>query len=278
MNITRTIAVTATAFWVAAGTASAQTTKTETQTSNDGTTTSTTTIEEAPSTEGTSTDTTTADPVVVPVQVIPGDVSTPPPVVNNTVIIPPDETPMTSEPQEYLPASRLGIGLMAGGGVQDFVGSTISDMTGTAGFWDVRAIFGTRSVVGLEAAYVGSAQSIDALGLDSDATLVSNGLEGDIRIHAPLAYQGTLMEPYAFGGVGWQRYDIVNTAVATASLSDNDDVVTFPVGAGFAAGYRGFLADVRFTYRWVEDANLLEPSGGGSLTNWNLGAHLGYEF
>jgi hypothetical protein len=87
-----------------------------------------------------------------------------------------------------------------------------------------------------------------------------------------------LLEPYVFGGVGWQRYSITSTPVATASLNNNDDVMTVPMGTGFAAGYRGFLADLRFTYRLVERANLLAPSGGGSLNNWNLGAHLGYEF
>jgi hypothetical protein len=267
MKITRTIAVTATAVWVAAATANAQTTNTtETQTNSDGTTSSTTTVDEAPTT--------------APIQPVPGDLTPPPPapVVNNTVIVPIDEPPVMNQRGAYVPPSRIGFSLMAGGGVQDFTGSTIRDMTGTAGFWDVRAGVGTRSVVGLEAAYVGAAQSITALGLESDAKLLANGVEGDVRVHAPLAYQGTLLEPYAFGGVGWQRYSIVSTPIATASLTNNDDVVTVPMGAGFAAGYRGLLADLRFTYRMVERSNLLAPSGGGSLSNWNLGAHLGYEF
>lgn len=289
MNITRTMAVTATAFWVVAGTANAQTTTTtETQTNKEGMTSSTTTIEETPSTDGTAPADTTSDkrsgtaqePAPPPIEPLPAELSPPPPVVNNTVIVPIDETPptMTSEQVGYRPPSRIGVGLMAGGGVQDFTGSRIRDMTGTAGFWDVRASVGTRSVVGLEAAYVGAAQNINALGLDNGAKLMANGLEGDIRVHAPLAYQSTLLEPYVFGGLGWQRYSITNTPVDTGSLTDNDDVVTVPMGAGFAAGYRGFLADVRFTYRLVERSDLLAPSGGGTLNNWNFGGHLGYEF
>jgi len=289
MNITRTMAVTATAFWVVAGTASAQTSTTTetTQTNSDGMT-SKTTVEETPSTGATTPPDTTSDnpsgtaqePAPPPIEPLPAEMSPPPPVVNNTIIIPPDETPLTAMGDQtgYRPPSKIGVSLMAGGGVQDFTGSRIRDMTGTAGFWDVRAAVGTRSVVGLEAAYVGAAQSINALGLDSGAKLVANGLEGDIRIHAPLTYQSTLLEPYAFGGLGWQRYNLTNTQVATSSLTDNDDVVTVPVGAGFAAGYSGFLADVRFTYRYVDRSTLLEPSGGGSLSNWNLGGHLGYEF
>jgi hypothetical protein len=266
MNITRTMAVTATAFWVVVGTASAQTTTTtepEPQTNSDSTT-------NAPPTE---------QPANQPIDPVPTELTPPPPVVNNTVVVPIDDTPATTSDKEgYRPPSRIGISLLAGGGVQDFTGSRIRDMTGTAGFWDVRAGVGTRSVVGLEAAYVGAAQSISALGLENDAKLVANGVEGDVHVHAPLGYRSTLLEPYAFGGVGWQRYTITSTPVATASLTDNDDVVTVPMGAGFAAGYGGFLADLRFTYRLIERSNLLAPSGGGSLNNWNLGAHLGYEF
>ena len=61
-------------------------------------------------------------------------------------------------------------------GVLDFARDDLPDMTGTAGSWDARFQSGTRCYLGFEAAYLGSAQSIDAIGLDQDATLLSNGV------------------------------------------------------------------------------------------------------
>src|SRR3954451_17178183 len=43
--------------------------------------------------------------------------------------------------------SRIGISLQAGGGVSNFSGSTARDVTDVGGYWDVRAVFGTRSFV-----------------------------------------------------------------------------------------------------------------------------------
>ena len=56
-----------------------------------------------------------------------------------------------------------------GGGFEDFTNSTLQNMTGGAGTWNARFVAGTRQYIGVEAAYVGSARSIDALGLQSNA-------------------------------------------------------------------------------------------------------------
>ena len=51
------------------------------------------------------------------------------------------------------------------------------------GMWTARVLAGTRRYFGVEAAYVGNARGIDALGLQSNATLVVNGVEGDARVN-----------------------------------------------------------------------------------------------
>ena len=77
-------------------------------------------------------------------------------------------------------------GLLVGGGYEDFTNSTLRNMTGGAGAWNARVIAGTRQYVGVEAAYVGAARGIDALGVQSNALLLSNGVEGALRLNVPV--------------------------------------------------------------------------------------------
>jgi hypothetical protein len=174
----------------------------------------------------------------------------------------------------YVPRSIYGVALTAGGGATDFEYIGANSVTSTGGSWDVRLAFGTRTFLGVEAAYVGAAQSISGLGLNSN-TLLRNGLEGVLRGQFPMPVGLALFEPYAFLGLGWNHYSFANTPVATASLSTTDEVLTVPWGFGMSGGYKGFLADLRFTYRPTYNANIL---GNVSMTNWNIGGAIGYEF
>jgi len=213
---------------------------------------------------------------------------------NNTVVVPAPTPPEPVQPvapvappaYSYQPAPAaaphehgpLGAGLLVGGGVQDFTGDNARAATGTAGFWNARMVFGTRQIVGFEAAYVGSAQSINMLGLDSDAMLLSNGAEGAVRVNLPVSRTAySLVEPFGFVGAGWSRYHVANTPVNTASVAPNDDILAVPYGAGLAVGYRGFMADARFTYRSTFYNDLLRTSGG-RLDNWTAGGQVGFEF
>jgi hypothetical protein len=209
-----------------------------------------------------------------------------PPAVNNTVVTPPPVEPLAPAASAYQNgydrapvAARpvVGAGVLLGGGVQDFTQSNVRGMTGTAGYWNARLVFGTRQPVGLEAAYIGSAQSINALGLASDAVLVSNGAEGAVRINIPIVRRATLMEPFVFGGAGWSRYHIARSAQNMSSLASNDDILEIPYGAGFAASYRNFMVDARFTYRSTFYNDMLR-STGDRLDNWSAGGQLGFEF
>ncbi len=190
-----------------------------------------------------------------------------------------EPVPIEGEGELY---PSFGMSLSVGGGVSDFVDNDVEDVTDTGGAWDARLVIGTRSFIGLEAAYVGTAADMDALGLDDDAVLTGNGVEGLVRLNVGrYAFQ-----PYIVGGVGWTRYDVVNEDFNTSSIEDQDDVVTVPIGAGFNARLGGgFILDGRFTYRAVFDDNMFDTAlndtndtGGPDLDNWAATAHVGYEF
>ncbi len=203
------------------------------------------------------------------------------------------ETPTPLKPRSY-PAGLVippeytlggfGWAVMAGGGYQDFTNSDMRDLTKGGGAWDVRFIGGTRSYLGFEGAYVGAARSIQTLGQTADnPTLVSNGVEGNLRINAPFTKGASLIEPYGIVGIGWSRYHISNFDSSSGALSSfnaaNDDVMTVPLGLGFAYGYKALIVDVRGTWAATYYNNLLQASNGsGTLNTWGLGGQVGFAF
>jgi hypothetical protein len=227
-------------------------------------------------------------PALQPAQPGPSPAEEPPATMHNTRTgtLPLEGTmtmrAMRAGPERALPRppSGIGVALMAGGGVTDFIGGNMQSNTNLAGFWDVRLVAGTRTYLGVEASYVGAAQTIHGLGLTQNGTLIRNGVEGALRLNGPFAARGVLLEPYAFGGVGWAHYHVSDTDVALSDVNRHDDVMTVPVGAGFGVGYHGFVADVRFTYRPTFGDSLLSgtASANASLTTWATGAQVGWEF
>jgi len=209
----------------------------------------------------------------------------PPPVVEVNppapqVQVVPMPVPQTTAETDK-PPSRVGVGVALGGGATGFSDQESRNLTDTGGTWEARASFGTRLPVAFEGAYVGSAQGLNALGLDRDALLVGNGAEGNLRLNL-----GTLrVQPYLFGGAGWTHYSVERNNNITSSItSRTDDVFTVPAGAGlsFRIG-RGLLLDLRGTYRWAFGADILNASYVGTgksagLSNWNAAGHLGWEF
>jgi hypothetical protein len=170
---------------------------------------------------------------------------------------------------------KVGAGFLLGGGFEDIRNPTLRSMTGDGGFWNARVVAGTRQYLGIEAAYQGSARGITALGAQNDSRLISNGVEGDLRLNIPIVMGRGLLEPFGFVGVGWQHWNVTNANVATADLSGTrDDVLTVPYGGGLEFGYGALLADARFTYRQTYFNNLVP---GGNLT-WTAGGQLGVQF
>lgn len=184
------------------------------------------------------------------------------------------------------PVTDFGAAVTVGGGVTNFTQSNLNDATSAGGYWDVRGSLGTRSIVGVEAAYHGNSRDIAAIGLRDETFLVGNGLEGALRLNAPLTFEqndvAVLVEPFAFGGIGWTRYNLFNEGTNTSSVLDQDDVFVLPVGVGIAGSVQGVMLDARFTYRPAFGNDLVGSATGAfdndSLSDWSLGAHVGFEF
>jgi hypothetical protein len=165
----------------------------------------------------------------------------------------------------------FGMSAMVGGGVAQFIDSTANTNAPLGGEWTGRVTFGTRSFIGAEVAYLGTAQAIDALGVEDKAFLLSHGLEASLRLNATTG----ALQPYLTAGLGWRNYSVQNTLYNTSDIASSDNVMEIPVGVGLAYRYAGFVADLRLDVRPTFYEQLI---GSTSLSNWGVGAKLGWEF
>jgi len=173
----------------------------------------------------------------------------------------------------------VGMSLGVGGGVNNFTNSVLRDMADVGGNWDAKLTIGTRQIVAFEAGYVGTAQGIQALGLDNSAVLMSNGVQGDVRVNLTTGD----VQPYIFGGAAYKHYSLMNSSINTSDVRDSDDVIEIPAGIGLAWHVGAFVAEPRFDYRWAfgdQLVNSFDSDGNrvSGLDNWNLSANVGFEF
>jgi hypothetical protein len=179
--------------------------------------------------------------------------------------------------------SEVGISAMIGGGASGFTDQAMRDTVDSAcGLWDLRLTLGSHTPLGFEAGYVGTAASINALIGSQSGTLIGTTVEGALRYNVLPHYA---INPYAFAGVGWQRYDVTGGAFTTSDsgMADSDNSVVYPLGAGVAYRHSsGFVADLRGTFRVNSDAGLVLSSPGSTefvpLHTWEASAGFGYEF
>lgn len=181
------------------------------------------------------------------------------------------------------PVSRVGTMLTVGAAATNFTEDGPQAVTNPGMAWDVRATLGSRSLVGIEGAYVGSLQDVEAPGLDNSAMLASNGVEGALRINAPVTIGDGLISPYGFGGIGYKRYQMAwDNGTTSGDIAQHDDTLTVPVGIGLSAGLMGVTLDARATYRQTFMTELVGDSQSSwddsSLNHWQLGGGLGFEF
>ena len=184
--------------------------------------------------------------------------------------------PLVAEEEPGL-LTPMGIGITVGGGVLGFTDGDFNDFVDTGGGWEGRVAVGTRTLLGFEAAYVGTANDIDTFGVEDDAILLSNGAEAALRLNLAT----TPLKPYILAGAGWKHYEVENTDVNTSNLQDADDVFEFPLGAGLNYSYRRFIADVRGTFRPAVDSEMLRSdiaNEENELHTWKAGANVGFEF
>ncbi|HEU5060814.1 MAG TPA: hypothetical protein VFU21_29995 [Kofleriaceae bacterium] len=149
-----------------------------------------------------------------------------------------------------------GFGLAVGAGVTGFVEADMREVTDPGGTWEVRVTAGTRLPIAFEAAYVGSAQAIDVLGLDPDAVLVGNGVEGGARLDV---LPGEL-NPYFVAGLGWTRYELANADTNTSSVRRRDDILVLPFGVGLDMHVDWFVLDARAVMRLAFGNELMPDS------------------
>ena len=223
----------------------------------------------------------------VDVTITPETTTTTPPtvIVEQPVPAAPQPAPVVvQEPAPVVvvaePVRERTMTLLVGGGVADFSDSEMRDRTGLNGAYEARLSIGINSPLAIEAAYVGTASEIDTLGLDDQAMLISNSVEGLARLNL-----GTFdVQPYVVGGAGWVRYNVVNDSFNTSDVRDQDDALAIPVGAGLSTylGDSGLVLDGRFTYRMMFDDGLVRGEGsdnfGEGLDNWMVTARLGFAF
>lgn len=205
----------------------------------------------------------------------------PAPVVEPVVTPVPVPVAYEGDPTFYDRMLSLGFSLAAGGGVSGFTNDDMRGATDTGGSWTVRAVFGTRSPLAFEASYIGSAQSIDALGLDNDAVLLAQGIQGALRLNATTNYP---VQPFLFGGAAWSHYSLTNTDINTSDVEDDDNVLEIPVGVGIATNLRGFAVDVRGEMRFATNENLVPEVSDvvddefAKMHRWGVNATIGYAF
>ncbi len=176
---------------------------------------------------------------------------------------------------EEPPPTGVGVTASVGGGGTGFIDDVTRAQTDVGGGWDVRVGLFTRFLLSPELAYSGSAQDVEAFGLDNNAILVSNGGEANLRLNIlPGVFQ-----PYIFGGIGWRHYNIMNEDFNTSSVLDSDDIGIVPMGAGFALKLDEFILDARGTVRLAfEDQMFIAATEEANMHTWAADLRAGVEF
>ena len=179
------------------------------------------------------------------------------------------------------PITEIGIAVGLGGGVSNYVNSDMTNATNVGAAYEARVTVGTRLYLAGEVAYVGSRRAVtESVTGIRDGHIFSHGIEGDARLQYPLYTGGWMIEPFAFGGIGWTHYGVDAPVNTSTVMRASDDVVTVPFGGGIAAGWKQLYLEGRFTYRQAFNEDLLTNSSGNAvpLSNWTAGALVGYEF
>lgn len=186
-------------------------------------------------------------------------------------------------PSAFGDLDSIGIAVSAGGGVSGFTSELLRDSANDGGSWDVRVTFGTRRILALEASYLGSAQRVDAFGLNGDALLVSNGVQGNLRFN--VFGDRRFVQPFLYAGVAVRRYDLSNVSTNTSNVRGSDNVFEVPLGLGLGARTGSLLFEARGEFRTAMDEDLVGSMTGIDADNnaaqmhrYGATLNVGYEF
>lgn len=206
----------------------------------------------------------------------PGEQTAAAPVVAPPPPAPPPPAPVaTKERKRNKYFAPHEVSLTTGAGVANYFGGADSpDTVDPGAAWDARVTVGIHSPIALEAAYMGAVNNIDMGNGLGHGQLHSNGFDGDVRFQLP-----TRVQPYVFGGVGYNHMEVRNNGTGAAgNYVGKDDQVTVPAGGGVTA-YVGkhVTVDARGTYRFIPD-NGITVMTDRHLHQWLAQAHVGYAF
>lgn len=211
----------------------------------------------------------TPDPTYTPAPGEPySDPVVPPPDYSATPATDADDT-MSNKTARW--TRKVGLQVDVGGGVSQFLDKTANNLTDMGGGWQARLVVGTRSHIAGELAYVGTAQAVDAVGLASNATLMSNGGQGLFRVNVLTG----AWQPYAAAGYTFRRYQITNSDVSTADIVDGANSNEIPVAMGLAYRFKPLVADARLTLNNAFGTPLIRDS---NLSTVAADLKIGFEF
>jgi hypothetical protein len=202
----------------------------------------------------------------------------PPPAMAPPVIIeqpPPAAAPAPVARAHHRAAdwSPDNMSLTAGGGVGNFVRERISDgNSAVAGVWDVRYLYGTRHLFGVEGSYQGSA----AGGSDEQGTgrTMTQQFAGSLRYNVTRAR----IQPFLTAGAGWANlHRNLTEPVNGVEVANSVNSFEVPFGAGIA-GYVGHHAviDVRGNYTIITNKDF--SNTGARPDMWTAELRGGYAF
>jgi hypothetical protein len=177
--------------------------------------------------------------------------------------------------------SGIGVSFQVGGGVGGFTDSSVNNLSDSevGGVWQFRSTIGSHTPLGVDLAYNGTAYDVqDFAGVTTD-TLVGTEFEGALRWNMLPHYA---WNPYIFGGVGWQHYDLNDNTLtrADSGIGSSDDLAVFPMGVGLAfRDTSGLTAEVRGTFRAAASSSFIQDATGADadLHTWEASAGIGYE-
>ena len=171
-----------------------------------------------------------------------------------------------------------------GGGVSAFSDTTARRAIDVGGAWDLRLTVRPRRFVAGELAYVGSANPVSSTMNDfftPGGVIMGGGVESNLRLQLPY-----VVEPYVFGGVGWNHFALVYSSLRSSnSMHGGENVAAFPFGGGVQTFLnRSVAVDARVTYRLSPGEDVVvENNGTGVLVarglgNWTAAARVGLLF
>lgn len=175
----------------------------------------------------------------------------------------------------YEPPSKIGMGLVVGGGVTDFITDRASESVQVGPEWAARVNVGTRSFLGAEAAYTGTTQTLSTLG-GGQSALMSHGVQTLARVN----FTRAAIQPYLAAGIGYRRYNLINSnATATSDVQDSANVAEIPAATGIALRAKGFIFDGRFNVGVPVSTPALRNMGNRvEATTWGVNGNVGFEF